>query len=97
MLLVARADRAVRAVGGHHQLAVINSDTSSHCASELDPDADSEAVVVQRLQEIDSRHPVEGVVREPDTLSSVHDRHLVEDELLTRDRAVHLGSDVSDE
>ena len=97
MLAITRPDRTVGAVGSDDQVAIAELVYVVELALELDRDADLAALLVQRLQQVDARHAVERVVRERDALSAVHDRHLVVNDLVVRDRVVQLRGDVAHE
>ena len=94
---VAGADRARRTVRGDDEIAVGELVDRLDLAAELDRNALLPAVLAQRAQQVDPRHPMEGVVGERDRFAAMDDPHRVVDLLVARDRRVELGCDVADE
>ena len=62
VLLIARADRARRAIGRHHEIAVVELAHVLDFAPELDCHPERRAVFAQHAQQMDARHPVKRVV-----------------------------------
>ena len=96
-LAISRSERAVGAVGGHDQVRIDQLGRVVDSTIELEADTDLAAMTMQRAQEIDPGHAMEGVASEGYVLALVHDLHVVEDDLPRRDGIVDLGGDVADE